>query len=302
LRELSEIVAETNKEHECLKQDKGFAEFEKNAKLRGYCQSDKDTYSLKDLRKGWMSSVKLYKILLNAERLGYNKETFYSLNSHGLRSDEFKKKHSGKHILFAGCSVTFGEGLPLEKTWPKKLYDKISSLETTSGYFNVAAPGLTTIESIYQIENYIEKFGIPDIIFFNMPDFEREIEKHFVDRNLNEPAKTELTLKLIHGSYDIFRRYCLKNKIKLFSFTWDHPEETYWDYPFDIVPGLEDFYLYSVNDRSKHIYQYGIDNPEDQKSDLYYAALDGEHPGSAVNDFYSKFMYEHYESWRNSDK
>jgi hypothetical protein len=302
LREISEILAETNEEYESLKHDKDFMEFEKFARLRGYCPPDRYTTSLQDLRKGWMSSVKLYKILLNAERHGYNKETFYSLNSHGLRSDEFKKKHSGKHILFAGCSVTFGEGLPLEKTWSKKVYDKISSLEKTSGYFNVAVPGLTTIESIYQIQNYIKKFGTPDIIFFNMPDFEREIQKDFIDRNLNDPTKTELLLKLIYGSYDIFRKYCLKNKIKLFSFTWDHPDATYWDYPFDITTDLEDFYLYSPEDRSKYIYQYGIDNPIDQKSGLYAAALDGEHPGFAVNEFYSNFMYDKYMSWRNNDK
>lgn len=42
-----------------------------------------------------------------------NNEIEYSLNSSGQRCDEFKKTHEGKHILFAGCSITFGEGLPI---------------------------------------------------------------------------------------------------------------------------------------------------------------------------------------------
>ena len=302
LRELSEILSEEAEEFEQLKKSKDFLDFDKLVREKGYCPPGAYSHSLKKLRRGWMSPVRLYKTLKNAEIQGYNRETFYSLNSHGLRSDEFRKKHSGTHIVFAGCSITFGEGLPIEKTWSRILHDRISSFEKTSGYFNIAAPGLTPIESIYQIENYMAEFGKPDVIFLNLPDFEREGLTQSMDKALPESEMAEMTLKLIHGTYDMFRRSCLNNGIKLFSFTWDHPEATYWDYPFDIVPGLEDFYLYSINDRSRHIYQYGIDNPEEQKSDLYDKALDGEHPGSAVNDFYSKFMYGHYASWRNNDK
>ena len=50
----------------------------------------------------------------------------YSINSCGFRTQEFKKysKNSLK-ILFAGCSNTFGEGLPLEYTWSQLLIQKI---------------------------------------------------------------------------------------------------------------------------------------------------------------------------------
>ena len=33
------------------------------------------------------------------------------INSKNFRSNEFIKKHEGKHILFSGCSVTSGVGL-----------------------------------------------------------------------------------------------------------------------------------------------------------------------------------------------
>lgn len=46
----------------------------------------------------------------------------YNLNSDNFRSDEFIKKHKNKHILFAGCSNTFGEGVEYEKTWAYRLY------------------------------------------------------------------------------------------------------------------------------------------------------------------------------------
>ena len=50
----------------------------------------------------------------------------YNLNSDNFRSDEFIKKHKNKHILFAGCSNTFGEGVEYEKTWAYRLYKEIS--------------------------------------------------------------------------------------------------------------------------------------------------------------------------------
>lgn len=302
LRELSQIVSDHDKEHDRLRNNKEFLEFEKFAKLKGYLPPGEYSYNLSSIRPSWLSAPNLYKTLINVEKHGYDKETFYTLNSYGLRSDEFKKKHSGTHILFAGCSVTFGEGLPLDKTWSKKLYDKISSYENTSGYFNVAVAGSTPIECIYQIQNYIDKFGKPNIIFFNIPDFERENKISLKERKLSDSDEEELTLKMIHGTYDIFRRYCLQNNIKLFSFSWDHPDATFWSYPFDLISGFDDFYQYDTDDRAKHIFQYGNDNQEERDSGLYHVAFDGEHPGSAPNDFYAKFMYDNYAVWRNSDK
>ena len=43
----------------------------------------------------------------------------YSMNTHGFRSQHFKVlKKEDINILYAGCSMTFGVGLPYEYIWP----------------------------------------------------------------------------------------------------------------------------------------------------------------------------------------
>ena len=46
----------------------------------------------------------------------------FELNSLNFRSDEFVTKHSGKHILFSGCSFVNGDGLENEHKNPKHFF------------------------------------------------------------------------------------------------------------------------------------------------------------------------------------
>lgn len=96
-------------------------------------------------------------------------------NSLGFRSDEFLKSHDGKHILFAGCSETFGEGGSLEDVWAKKLYNKINGITKTSGFFNIGVPGFSVSDIIATVIEYIDNYGNPDLIFINFPTLEREV-------------------------------------------------------------------------------------------------------------------------------
>jgi hypothetical protein len=63
------------------------------------------------------------------------------VNSLGFRSEEFKKVHKGKHILFSGCSNTYGSGLKLNEIWASRVYKNISEKEECSGFFNLSVPG-----------------------------------------------------------------------------------------------------------------------------------------------------------------
>ena len=107
----------------------------------------------------------------NLKKLGISLEQseFYSINSHGLRSDEFITNHDGKHILFAGCSNTFGLGNFLEDVWSYKVYKEIEKNEKVSGYFNIGSPGATISEISYQIFVYCKDYGYPDTVFINLP-------------------------------------------------------------------------------------------------------------------------------------
>jgi len=114
-------------------------------------------------------------------------------NSLGFRSDEFKTKHEGLHILFAGCSESFGEGGSLEDSWTKRLYNKINKIDKTSGFFNIAVPGISTCDIIAMILEYIKINGKPDFIFINFPTLEREVGLLLSDdiKNYNSTTQTK---------------------------------------------------------------------------------------------------------------
>jgi hypothetical protein len=102
-------------------------------------------------------------------------------NSSGFRSDEFKTDHSGMHIVFGGCSETFGEGGPLEDCWAHKAYTAISNNVETSGYFNIGFPGKGYQDIINLALQYFDKYGNPDCVILAFPSLLRKIT--WVDTN-----------------------------------------------------------------------------------------------------------------------
>jgi hypothetical protein len=96
------------------------------------------------------------------------------LNSFRFRSDEFSKVHDGRHILFAGCSETFGCGDVLEKTWSHMLYKKIANDTKLSGYYSIGLPGGGFQEIINSTLEYIKEYS-PNDIFILFPNVERFI-------------------------------------------------------------------------------------------------------------------------------
>jgi hypothetical protein len=92
----------------------------------------------------------------------------YTLNNYGFRSDNFKKENPD--FLYAGCSETFGQGGPIEDSWPHMLNKKLNN---NGSYINVSFPGAGWSEIISNVFTYIEKFGIPKNIFLLLPNIER---------------------------------------------------------------------------------------------------------------------------------
>ena len=103
-----------------------------------------------------------------------SKEIFYKLNSDGFRSDNFKKEHNGLHILFAGCSETFGNSSNINENWSYLVYDELKKKHKVSGYFNLGHPGSNHQVIIHQILIYILKYSKPDLLLVNFPNSERE--------------------------------------------------------------------------------------------------------------------------------
>ncbi len=83
----------------------------------------------------------------------------YKFNSNGYRSPEFV---ADGDFLFAGCSCTLGEGVPVQYTWPRLFLNKLEADESHNiTYANVGVSGasFSTIARIVQgvIANYTYK-------------------------------------------------------------------------------------------------------------------------------------------------
>lgn len=178
----------------------------------------------------------------------YSPDDFsYTLNSLGFRSEEFDNQTDIK-ILYAGCSVTHGLGLPLEHSWHGILNNFISKeINKPIKTFNLGIPGGSIdaiVRSIYiMIEHH--KF-IPQMVSILLPGVMRkelliEISTdveifNYIPNTDKSPNKTiaeviELQNKLIsyRQQYNdcfrnlLFLKYFLKTKNIPFIFS-------FWDY------------------------------------------------------------------------
>lgn len=242
-------------------------------------------------------------------------ETVKRLNNYRYRCDDFKTEHNGKHILFMGCSVTWGDGLYEEELWSKKVYDKLSSMFTCSGYFNVSFPGLSVIEIIYMFEEYVRRFGKPDYLFINLPQLYRffgvsaaQKQDGSIDLSLcntsddrttyagsdvrinphkmNLPAKMVakyMTIKHLH----LIEMLCKYSGIKLYTFTWDTSGED------NLQDELEEYRVESLIKIDKEDLMYRIHNIEaNSKNDFGWVARDNAHFGNYYHSAWADILME----------
>lgn len=226
-------------------------------------------------------------------------------NSFGYRSEEFIKEHDGKHILFAGCSQTFGVGLELEEMWSYKLYKNISENEKTSGYFNLSWSGTSLKNLTLLITQYIREFGKPDVIFLNIPDIARHYAydptKEVVRSAMvaNDRAMLSKKSPLLQEFEMVFfvdllvlQQMCQMAGILLISTSWV-PENN----PLSPLRFMEDEYMfdsfvsYSQKDLITYCAKYMSEFPDDKYA---IRARDNGHEGTAVNEFWAKMLYEEY--------
>jgi hypothetical protein len=140
---------------------------------------------------------------------------YSNLNKYSLRSDKLETNHLGKHFVFSGCSQSFGIGVRnLDFLWSKIIYDAIGD---GSGYFNIARPGLTITEIIYDIYMYSDMFSVPDKIFILFPDIRREPVFIENDSGLCFFQQCKIVLSSLIG----LESFCKEKNIDLVYSTWD---------------------------------------------------------------------------------
>lgn len=88
----------------------------------------------------------------------------YKLNSLGYRGPEFKKVP----VVFAGCSITFGVGVPYDGIWSTIVAEKLEL-----DYINLGVPGWSTQAIVDNLFKYFYKYGNPETLFVVFPDYNR---------------------------------------------------------------------------------------------------------------------------------
>ena len=238
-----------------------------------------------------------------------NPDTF-NVNSVFFRSDEFTRNHNGKHILFSGCSVTYGVGLYTKELWSYLLYNKIKEKENISGYYNLGTPGTGTFDIIFNIFKYIKSYGNPDAIFIDLPDLSRFYA--LLDKNSQSWKDTSYEpLDYINNSYfhahykgleisnivnekniyiyqylAMLESYCMSNNIKLYLFSYVDATSF-----FIKMTDIQRYFHINSNDLLKKVYDYHENNIEDK---FYLLARDNSHPGTALHNAWAEIMFDHY--------
>lgn len=99
-----------------------------------------------------------------------NKEFEYKFNSSGFRSPEFTD--SGTDILFVGCSLTVGVGLPEENTWPYIVANELGCTWANIGMSAGAA------DTCFRFSNFwIPKIKPAKVVYLEPPPGRFEILK-----------------------------------------------------------------------------------------------------------------------------
>jgi hypothetical protein len=214
------------------------------------------------------------------------------LTSKLYRSDEFSIDHDNRrHVLFSGCSVTYGTGLLLEETWAHQLW---KSLGNTSGYFNIAMEGNNVSNMVFEIIKYCSIYGMPDTIILNLPDpyrsiqpipieggrhrfiFERPISSKALasSEDLSKKAKLELS---VFQSYKILELFCKSHGIDLYSFSWSLDTENILE-----GPDFSTFFKVDQDWIAETMVKYRGLHP-DKKNVSLYARDPARHQGTAYH-------------------
>lgn len=222
--------------------------------------------------KYMLGNYSVFRTILHLNKMGMTLQELYSLNSFGFRSDEFSSEHAGKHILFAGCSTTFGDSMYLDKTWAHKVYSKIAESSRVSGYYNVGLPGASIVDITDMIREYISRYGEPDHLFVLLPDNR--------DNWVGPPMFAELIRSLSHCKTHIA--------------SWDRDFSIEYDRGNtdvrNLIPGIMKF---KNDDMLRHVYNFVTQYPDEP---LGYKAMDDSHPGIPEHEFYAKLFLKHYRS------
>jgi hypothetical protein len=221
----------------------------------------------------------------------------YKFNKKNYRSPEF---HEGTDVLFAGCSITRGDGIPEEFMWTN-----IVAKDLNLSHANLAQSGDSVSGQVKRIFAYIKEYGAPKYIYAIFPDFNRiqfpvnrrqfitggalkqikngekshELWDEFFLQNAFIPDVIDESLKISIRPYIaehvltpeighfysaqhilMLEEYCSLAKIKFAWSTWDQKQ-------FNIIKSLGDEYYKTLIDLKLNKWHMDFDKVEDVYSE-----------------------------------
>jgi hypothetical protein len=234
-------------------------------------------------------------------------EVMYKINMDGYRTKHFTLFDNSKDtILFAGCSWTFGEGLPLGYTWPHLVSQNFEDAD----HYNIGYMGMSINHIIKNVYSFIRSYGKPKYLFICFPDIGRNL---YYSENLQSYIKaypntsfiggkdkdrerytlehqSENNLLLATTQISALEDYCMEAGINLVWTTWVYSDYAiYKDLEFKFLMDPDTSFVQSnpSYNKSKTPYYPNIDNLP-----YWEEAKDGAHPGTAWNRHISKKFIE----------
>lgn len=232
-------------------------------------------------------------------RIKPNKKITYTMNNEGHRSEDFVRVDPNKtNILFAGCSSTFGEGIPEETRWVNRVH---SQIDNAGPLQVIGIPGAGADRLVSNMFKYFDKYGNPDYVFVMFADFSRHIEFDDLDSGskfknvlMFDYEKKELvitndkmeTLLFQFQNYcRMLEIYCRANNIRLYTSSWDgltSEEVLKTDLKsFDRMP------FYKMPEYFSNLSKDDLDGLDKR---LYFLARDGHHDGTIRH----RFVGDHF--------
>lgn len=240
----------------------------------------------------WISSDTLeeFKKAIIEKEIPYGPNDIeYKYNNYGFRCDNFE--HWEKHpyrIVFAGCSMTEGIGLPLKDVWAKQMHQMIcQKLNYEIPYWNIATAGSgidQMVRYIYNLKDIIK----PQIIISYLPNSVRR--ERWTDDNWSSwdvetsfwtwPIKIEREKEIFLNQR--FINYQTEKNIAMLDI---------------LLNQLDCSFLYSSSMPEFSISDYIKSNRYIQKQHLpeqYDYARDGIHAGPKTNSILAKEAFEYF--------
>lgn len=239
-------------------------------------------------------------------------EFSYKLNKMGFRSNHFDTLNpNNTNILYSGCSITFGEGLPDEFTWTTMLTNKINNIRNNVVAYNLGFLGHSVYSIIRNLFAFINEYGKPEFIFICFPNisrtlkYDKNLDKYLNVFNSSPEDYKNVSKTIIEHSktYDhsngwvlasdmirFFEIYCKSIGVKLFWTTWHVLEiKTFEQLDYDnLVTYNLEYPLWAVkHNQSKREF------PENKNNYPYWKiARDNSHPGTCWTTFQSNLFFE----------